>query len=422
MGVTPILCQRCVLMRCLNVITGAFLLWAFGSSCAASGAGLGLTHAANEQSQNTIIDLEVNQVPLVEVLYELAHAANVNLVIDQNIDRKVSLVFQHIEAIEALGMVCRGFNLSCKHEEQGFLVSQSVAENAAEVLPLQRIKLNYIEAEQVLVALKDVSALLSPQGQLLADNRSQQVLIYDHVPKANNLGRIIKQLDQPLNQLLIESRIVIARTDLGHTSGLDFVGVLGQHNNPAQGAQLAAAFGQAGGGLQLGLVGAHVMLQLELAALEASGEVLTLAQPHILVQEGYAGSIETGQEVPYVINTEGRQQQQWKQAVLGLVVTPRILPNEQVQLDLLVTQDSVGDLLPNGQLALNTHRLKTRAVVGLGQTLVLGGALYEQQLERIITSPALSGLPWIGQWFERSKRGSERFELLVFVTPRIVNP
>jgi type IV pilus assembly protein PilQ len=85
-------------------------------------------------------------------------------------------------------------------------------------------------------------------------------------------------------------------------------------------------------------------------------------------------------------------------------------------------QDSVGDLLPNGQLALNTHRLKTRAVVGLGQTLVLGGALYEQQLERLLTSPLLAGLPLVGQWFEQRKQGAERFELLVFVTPRIVNP
>ena len=164
------------------------------------------------------------------------------------------------------------------------------------------------------------------------------------------------------------------------------------------------------------------MLNLELAALEAIGQVLTLSQPQILVQEGYAGSIQTGQEVPYIVATDNGQQQEWKRAVLGLTVTPRLLPKDQVQLDLLVVQDSIGDLLPNGQLALNTHKLKTRAVVGLGQTLVLGGALYQQQLDRLLTSPTLSGLPFIGQWFEQQKQDSERFELLVFVTPRIVNP
>jgi len=78
--------------------------------------------------------------------------------------------------------------------------------------------------------------------------------------------------------------------------------------------------------------------------------------------------------------------------------------------------------LPNGQLALNTHKLETRAVVGLGQTLVLGGALYQQQLERLLSNPQISTLPLVGQWFEQQKQESERFELLIFVTPSIVNP
>ena len=94
----------------------------------------------------------------------------------------------------------------------------------------------------------------------------------------------------------------------------------------------------------------------------------------------------------------------------------------QVQLDLVVVQDSIGDLLPNGQLSLNTHKLETRAMVGLGQTLVLGGALYQQQLDRLLSNPAISGLPVVGQWFANEQTESERLELLIFVTPRIVNP
>ena len=88
----------------------------------------------------------------------------------------------------------------------------------------------------------------------------------------------------------------------------------------------------------------------------------------------------------------------------------------------MVVQDSIGDLLPNGQLALNTHTLQTRAVAGFGQTLVIGGSLYQRQLDRLLVSPALSGLPFVGQWFKQHKQGTERLELLVFVTPRIVNP
>jgi type IV pilus assembly protein PilQ len=164
------------------------------------------------------------------------------------------------------------------------------------------------------------------------------------------------------------------------------------------------------------------MLSLELAALEADGQALTLSQPQILVQEGYTGSIHTGQELSYTVATDDGQQQEWKSAVLGLTVVPRVLPKNQVQLDLVVVQDSIGDLLPNGQLSLNTHKLETRAMVGLGQTLVLGGALYQQQLDRLLSNPAISGLPFVGQWFANEQTESERLELLIFVTPRIVNP
>jgi len=294
------------------------------------------------------------------------------------------------------------------------------------LLPMARVKLGYVAADEMLSTLQNASTLLSPRGQLLADSRTHQMLIYDEPARATQLAKVIRQLDQPLDQLLIEGRIVIAKSDLGESSGLDFIAALGHvagtSAKPSPGASLGVGFNSTGGSLQLGLIGAHVLLQLELAALEASGKMLTLAQPQILVQEGYTGSIETGQEVPYVMTTEAGQQQHWKQAVLGLTVTPRVLPHQQVQLDLLVMQDSIGDLLPNGELALNTHRLKTRAVVGLGQTLVLGGALYEQQLDRLLSNPLLAGLPLVGQWFQRRKHGTERFELLVFVTPRIVNP
>jgi len=373
-----------------------------------------------------LIDIDVRQVPITDVLYELALAAKTNLVLADDIDTQVSLVFNQIQPVKGLALICSGFSLTCKHTAQGLIVSQRVDASSMALLPMTRVKLNYVAADDMLSTLQNATALLSPQGQLLADSRTHQMLIYDEVARARQLTKVIRQLDQPLDQLLIEGRIVIAKSDLGESSGLDFIGALGNVDGtsakPLQSANLGLGFNSAGGSLQFGLIGAHVLLQLELAALEASGKMLTLAQPQILVQEGYTGSIETGQEVPYLMTTEAGQQQQWKQAVLGLTVTPRVLPHQQVQLDLLVMQDSIGDLLPNGELALNTHRLKTRAVVGLGQTLVLGGALYEQQLDRLLSNPLLAGLPLVGQWFQRRKHGTERFELLVFVTPRIVNP
>jgi type IV pilus assembly protein PilQ len=345
-------------------------------------------------------------------------------VLTHALDFEISVVLQDVDAKVGLQLVCNSIKVDCQYTPEGLVVGVATDQSNTEVLPLQVVKLNYGEADAILLALQSAQSMLSPKGQLLADSRSQQIFVYDDAPHAATLVEAITQLDKPLKQMLIEGRIVIAKSTLGESSGLDFIGSLGSDmaSGAVKGVQAGVTFNQLGGGLQLGLVGAHVMLNLELAALEAIGQVLTLAQPQILVQEGYSGSIQTGQEVPYLVATESGQQQEWKRAVLGLTVTPRVLPMDQVQLDLLVVQDSIGDLLPNGQLALNTHKLKTRAVVGLGQTLVLGGALYQQQLDRLLSSPALSALPFVGQWFEQQKQGSERFELLVFVTPRIVNP
>jgi len=370
------------------------------------------------------ITMDVHRVALVDVLYELAEAAKINLVLTHALDFEISVVLQDLDPKTGLELVCNTVEVDCQYTKKGLVVSAATDKSNTKVLPLHTVKLSYGEADAILLALQSAQSMLSPKGQLLADSRSQQIFVYDDDAHAAALMEAINQLDQPLQQLLIEGRIVIAKSSLSKSSGLDFVGGLGPKvaAGAAKGGQVGATFNQLGGGLQLGLVGAHVMLNLELAALEASGQVLTLAQPQILVQEGYAGSIQTGQEVPYLVATDNGQQQEWKRAVLGLTVTPRVLPGDQVQLDLLVVQDSIGDLLPNGQLALNTHKLKTRAVVGLGQTLVLGGALYQQQLDRLLSSPALSGLPFVGQWFEQEKQESERFELLVFVTPRIVNP
>ena len=383
---------------------------------------LGLLLSPSIGAEN--ITMNVHNVALAEVLYELAEAAQLNLVLSHGLDVDISVVLQDVDARVGLTLVCHSVAVDCHYTHRGLVVSEATGQPDRQVLPLHVVKLNYGEADSIMLALQSAQTMLSAKGQLLADNRSQQIFVYDDDAHAASLIEAIKLLDQPLEQILIEGRIVIAKSSLGQSSGLDFIGHLGPQvkAGDTSGGQLGVAFNQLGGGLQLGLVGTHIMLNLELAALEASGQVLTLSQPQILVQEGYAGSIQTGQEVPYIVATDNGQQQEWKRAVLGLTVTPRLLPKNQVQLDLLVVQDSIGDLLPNGQLALNTHKLKTRAVVGLGQTLVLGGALYQQQLERLLTSPSLSGLPFIGQWFEQQKQDAERFELLVFVTPRIVNP
>ena len=372
------------------------------------------------------ITIDVHHVPISGVLRQLAVAANINLVVSHDLDVQVSLMLFDIDPDVGIKLMCNLPQVSCENGPDGLLVGPIAGSSEAEIMPLHSVKLQYADANDVLTSLQGASSMLSSSGQLFADTRAQQIFVYDEIGHAQKVIEAVTALDLPLKQLLIESRIVIVKSTFGSQKGLDFIGGLG----PQYGGGLASdgplnagiRFNQLGGGFQLGLVGAHVMLSLELAALEADGQALTLSQPQILVQEGYTGSIHTGQELSYTVATDDGQQQEWKSAVLGLTVVPRVLPKNQVQLDLVVVQDSIGDLLPNGQLSLNTHKLETRAMVGLGQTLVLGGALYQQQLDRLLSNPAISGLPFVGQWFANEQTESERLELLIFVTPRIVNP
>jgi type II secretory pathway component HofQ len=367
------------------------------------------------------VDMQAMDMPVQQIFVRLAAAAEVNLVMQGNLDFPVHVLWQQLSAIEALQLLCRVAEVHCYWQAAGALLVTAQAIDPVHELQIVTVPVHFAEAEQVAQQLHKHMELLAG-GQLLVDKRSQNILL--RVPKnqVQPLLQLITGLDQPLQQLHIEARIVIASSDVGASLRQGLGLQLSSRNSTRNNATELAMLGADGlAALQMGVVASHILLNLELAAMEASGQVLTLAQPQVVVQEGQLGVIETGQEVPYVMEQDGNQSRQWKQAVLGLSVTPRVLPNDEVELDLLVVQDSVGELLENGELALNTHRLHTRVKLGLGQTLVLGGALYEQQLQRLLNNPAWMSLPFFGKWMQDKKRESQRFELLVFVTPRQVN-
>jgi len=367
------------------------------------------------------VDVQAMDMPVQQIFVRLAAAANVNLVMQGDLDFPVHLLWQQLSAREAIQLLCRMPEVHCYWQPSGALLVTAQAIEPVHELQIVTVPLHFAQAEQVAQQLQLHMELLAG-GQLLVDKRSQNLLLRVPNQQVQPLLQLIKGLDQPVQQLHIEARIVIASSDVG-ASLRQGLGMQLSNRNGTQGdaAELIMLGADGLAALQMGVVASHILLNLELAAMEASGQVLTLAQPQVVVQEGQLGRIETGQEVPYVMEQDGNQSRQWKQAVLGLSVTPRVLPDNEVELDLSVVQDSVGELLANGELALNTHRLQTRVKLGLGQTLVLGGALYEQQLQRLLSNPAWMSLPFFGKWMQDKKQESQRFELLIFVTPRQVN-
>lgn len=381
------------------------------------------------------IDMQAMHIPAQEMFVRLAAAADVNLVMQADLLTPVHMHLQQLSARHALHMLCQTIEVSCYwyadhlgmdfplgdwQEARSLLVtSQQLPDDTP--LELLNLSLRYAEAEQVAQQLKADANLLAG-GQLVVDSRSQSLLLRVPATQKETLIAIISGLDKPLQQVHIEARIAIATSDVGSSLRQGLGLQLGkQIANASDIASLSLVGEEGTNNLQIGLVGSHILLNLELAAMEASGQVLTLAQPQVLVQEGQQGLIETGQEVPYILNQDGSSSREWKQAVLGLTVTPRVLAERQVELDLAVVQDSIGELLANGELALNTHRLRTKVRMDMGQTLVLGGALYEQQLRRLLYSPKWLSVPIFNHWFKQHKKQSQRFELLVFVTPKLIS-
>lgn len=366
------------------------------------------------------MQMQVVQLPVAQVFMQLAKQANVNLVVAGDVDVVVNIQWQHMTPRQAIDQLCRLVGVSCHWLSSANLVvsadkGQLEPDMAAYVEPL-----NYISADYVVNKLQAETTLLAG-AKLMADEQGRQLLMWLPRGRVQQLRRLIKALDKPLPQVQIEARVLIASKDAGASlrKGLQ-VNLSRAVNTGSNQLTVSTRPSTQTAGLAVGLVAPHIQLNLELAAMEATGQVMTLAQPQVVVQHLAEGRIETGQEVPYVISGENGDSRQWKQAVLGLTVSPRVLANGQVELALSVVQDSVGELLANGELALNTHRLHTQVRMAFDETIVLGGALYEQQLQSLVENPAWMALPFMQRWWQAQQQQSQSFELLVFVTPRLI--
>ncbi len=275
------------------------------------------------------------------------------------------------------------------------------------------------------------SRLLSPAGSVLVDSRTNTLVISDHPAQLEQIRQLVAQLDIPVQQVLIEARIVIAQRDFSHAIGVQFnasdargaadgaAGSTFRNRNLMVDLPVANAAGTAG--LAIGRIGSR-LLELELSAMEIENRGEVISSPRVVAASGEEAEIKQGVQIPFEQATSsGATSIAFRDAVLGLVVTPRITPDNQVQLSLAVNQDSRGEETPDGP-AINTQSVRTHVLVGDGETVVLGGVFEQTQREDVRRVPLLSRLPMLGGLFTRRITVDARSELLIFVTPRILEP
>jgi type IV pilus assembly protein PilQ len=307
-------------------------------------------------------------------------------------------------------------------------------------------------------------SILSERGSAIVDERTNTVILTDTEDKIIEFRRLIEQIDIPIRQVLIEARIVIANTDfrkeIGARMGLqgarspgdDVLGFSGSlegfdgDSNPlsifSKSIPTQQTFTPGSGtilvndstlGVDLGvtnpngsfaveLLTGNTFLDLELSALENEGSGEIVSQPKVLTGDKQKATIKTGTEIPYEESTSsGATSVEFKEAVLKLEVTPQITPDGRIVMDLVVAQDSVGDLLPSGEPVIDVTQIETQAIVGDGQTLVLGGLFQMETVDQQEKVPFLGDIPYLGRLFRHDIDDIEKREILIFVTPKIIS-
>lgn len=320
-----------------------------------------------------------------------------------------------------------------------------------------------------------MNRILSPRGSVTFDARTNTIFVQDTPKKLEEIQVIINKVDVPVKQVMIESRMVIASNTfskaLGARFGISQTGTPGSNTNLSIGGTLgnkATAYtapttaggtgtytlGTQGGTVQSATIGnyiissngqpdlmsnlpvtnayggialsllklsANLLLNLELSALEADSRGKVISSPRVTTANQQKARIAQGVEIPYQSATSsGATAVSFKKAELSLEVTPQITPDQKIIMDLDVRKDSRGETLPGG-VAINTQNVQTQVLVGNGETVVLGG-IYEQVSQKTTDKvPFFGDLPVVGYAFKRNTRQEDKTELLIFITPKVMD-
>ncbi|TAL07608.1 MAG: type IV pilus secretin PilQ family protein [Porticoccaceae bacterium] len=301
-------------------------------------------------------------------------------------------------------------------------------------------------------------SILSERGNAIVDERTNTIILTDTEDKIAEFRRIVQQIDIPVRQVEIEARIVVANTDFrkqlgarwgvaavrkGSNSLLEVTGQrVGLDSEPGSPAEffgnggtldmsetLAVDLGVAKptGSIALGLMRNNTFLDLELSALQNDGYGEIISQPKVITSDKKKATIKSGVEIPYQQSSSaGNTNISFKDAVLKLEVTPLITPDNRIVMALTIAQDSIGKFVPSGNSGgqvptIDTTNVETEALVGDGQTLVLGGIFKMESLDSVEKVPVLGDLPVVGRLFRHTSKDQKKQEILIFITPKIMN-
>ncbi|MFK7829631.1 MAG: type IV pilus secretin PilQ [Congregibacter sp.] len=419
------------------------------------------------------ISLNFQDIEVRAVLQLIADFTELNLVASDTVDGRITLRLKNVPWDQALELVLKTKGLD-KRQVGNVLMVAPAAEIAererqeieankqiAELAPLRSefIRIRYASAADMVslfdAGSEDGGSLISSRGSVIVEARTNSLIVTETSSKLAEIRDLIERVDIPIRQVMIEARIVIAQSDLEKELGIQWGGgylnsdangnvlsvagdstnAVNLNNSVINGTQPDLAFpgalmvdlgvGTRTSGFAVGFTSDDLFLTAELSALESAGKSEVVSQPKVITGDKQQATIKSGTEIPFQqAAASGATAVQFKEAVLALDVTPNITPDDRILLDLIINQDSIGDLVPSGQggliPAIDTTELTTQVLVGNGETVVLGGVFRTEDLETTSKVPFFGDLPYIGAFFKNESSQKSKTETLIFITPRIL--
>ncbi|HGP7577091.1 type IV pilus secretin PilQ [Neisseria gonorrhoeae] len=414
------------------------------------------------------ISLDFQDVEIRTILQILAKESGMNIVASDSVSGKMTLSLKDVPWDQALDLVMQARNLDMRQQgnivniaprdellakDKAFLQAEKdIADLGA--LYSQNFQLKYKNVEEFRSILRldnadttgNRNTLVSGRGSVLIDPATNTLIVTDTRSVIEKFRKLIDELDVPAQQVMIEARIVEAADGFSRDLGVKF-GATGRkklkNETSAFGWGVNSGFGggdkweaetkinlpvaAAANSISLVRAISSGALNLELSASESLSKTKTLANPRVLTQNRKEAKIESGYEIPFTVTTASgggnSTNTELKKAVLGLTVTPNITPDGQIIMTVKINKDSPAQCASgnNTILCISTKSLNTQAMVENGGTLIVGGIYEENNGNTLTKVPLLGDIPVIGNLFKTRGKKTDRRELLIFITPRIID-
>ena len=386
------------------------------------------------------LSLNFQDIDVRSVLQLIADFTDLNLVASDTVQGSITLRLQNVPWDQALDLVLKTKGLAQRKIGNVLLVAPAeeiaarerqemeAQRQVAELAPLRRelIQVNYAKASDIAALFQSVSAGQNEErGTVTVDDRTNAIIAYQTQERLEELRRIVTQLDIPVRQVMIEARIVEANVDFERELGVNWKGSrTGSSGNfNVDGAFVDLGANSASSGIGIGFLGGKSQLDLELSAMEKTGNGEVVSQPKIVTSDKETAKIMKGSEVPYQeASSSGATSTSFKEAALSLEVTPQITPDNRIMMEVKVTKDAPDfQKAVDGVPPIDKNEVNAKVLVADGETIVIGGVFQNTRKETVEKVPVLGDIPFAGRLFRRNMLQDDKTELLVFITPRIMN-